>query len=60
MAIFIVYLTIEGFVSLFALIKLCQYFVTSLGILYIFLWSLYWTKYVFIDLEVVIGRSSTK
>ena len=36
----IVYLSHRGLFSLFAFIQLCQYFVISLGVFHIFLWSL--------------------
>ena len=49
-AILIVYLRLKGYISLFTL--LCFVFVFN-----IFLWSLHWTRYVFVHSEAT-GRSS--
>ena len=59
-AILIVNLTLKGLVSISAFINLCLYFAISLGVFHIFLWSLFWTKYVFTHLEAATRRFSGK
>ena len=50
MVFLIVYLNFNGLVSLVAFIRLLI-FVLSMGVFHIFLWSLYWTKYLFLFIK---------
>ena len=58
MVILIVYLSLEGLISLFAFIQLCYYFVISLGVFHILV-IIFNEISVFIHLEAVTMRSST-